>query len=96
MPAVEFRTKVSGATSNESESVIIAQSAAYLAHADQTGTFGFAKIREALVADVVEGSVWFDWKAPVSSKENIKQVAREFDTLSRVEQHECVSNPTIA
>jgi len=96
MPTARFTTVVVARENPESEQQAIANTSRYLAYGDQTDTFGYhAHVSEVRVA-LDEDAVVFVWEAPVSAPHNIRDVEEEFDHLSRVRSHECVSNPVNA
>jgi len=98
MPTAQFKTTLVARENPNNHEQAIANCAKYLAYADQTDTFGYhAHIESAVFRTTFDyPAVTFEWRAPVASEGEITSVAAEMEQLSRVESHECVSNPTVA
>lgn len=97
MPTAKFRTTVIARENPSSWGQAIANCSKYLAYGDQTDTFGYhAHVESAAPPTTDAPAVTFEWQAPVASPDDLTRLEGEMARLSRVESHECVSNPVTA
>lgn len=95
MPTARFSVTVTSQefTSNEA----LADVGRYLAYADQTDLFGYHGSIDNTSAELHDG-IWhidITFSAPVAREEDIQLFLRECETLARVEDAECLTNPNI-
>lgn len=99
MPTARFKTTVDAREHSDSRTQAVANCAKYLAYSDQTDVFGYHAHIESVSTSKTgkyQGQtkqVTFDWTAPIAHPDDFQLIEREMSQLSRVESHECVSNP---
>ncbi len=97
MPTATFKTTSScpSCPSRKSDEVVTAAIVKYLAYADQTDLFGYHGVIEDVTVAPGNDSAVIRWRAPVSSRDDIRALNSEMEHMSHVRDHVCETNPNI-
>ena len=95
MPTAEFIVTVTSRKSASNEALVdVGQ---YLAYCDTTDLFGYHGHTESTSTQLHDGEWYIDirFSAPVSQEADITKFLQECDSLSRVEDAKCLTNPSL-
>lgn len=93
MPVANFKTELT-AKESDNRTMAVANAARYLAYSDQTDSFGYHGNIHDISYDGDVVTLW--WESVVVSPEELEAVNEEMKILTRVNVHECLSNPVDA